>query len=338
MTGQRETKWNWVIGIVLVGVLMPLLAMLGSDWMEEKHGRFINRHRNEEYGEREAITTRVREMFERQLDGIGQLTFTIPEVTATGPRFAVDSTFAALVERTVEDFHREIRTAYQDVPIIVKGELMVGEDRSLLQEWATADEGFTPAEIADPDRNRIWSTHGFVIRDLHLYSGGDRYRFRYADILQQYFPDACLTATDISGNMQPAGLNAGLRVVVYQPETDLPGSFYQVLAVILQRLSQLGIILLILSPPVWVYLDARKRRQPAPLWALFTLFTSLIGLLIYSLVTREAGPACPECGERISKRFVVCPYCQTELRGSCPTCGQTVSLGWHYCPSCSTKL
>jgi len=337
MKGLSETKWNWVVGIVLVGVVMPLLAMLSSGWMKDKHGEYINRQHNEEYGEREAITRQVKEIFERQLGDIGQLTFTIPELTAAGPRFAVDSTFAALVQRTVEAFHREIGSAYQDVPLIVKGELRTAEGRNL-QEWVSADEGFSPAEIADPDRNRIWNTHGFMIRDLHLYSRQGRNRYQYADVLRQYFPGDYLTAQDIAGNEVPIGLSGGLRVVVFRPETELPGSFYQVLAVILQRLGQLGIILLILTPPVWVYLDAKKRRLPAVLWALFTLFTSLIGLLIYALVTRESGPVCPECGERISKRFVVCPYCQTELRGTCPTCGQTVSLGWHYCPSCSTKL
>ncbi len=99
-----------------------------------------------------------------------------------------------------------------------------------------------------------------------------------------------------------------------------------------------GLVFIILAVPLWVYLDARSRRLNALLWAVFTLPTSFLGGIVYALVTRDAGLICPECGLRVSPKFIVCPYCRTELTGTCPHCGQMVRLNCNYCPSCSAEI
>jgi hypothetical protein len=83
-----------------------------------------------------------------------------------------------------------------------------------------------------------------------------------------------------------------------------------VIAIIFSIVS-FGIMIAIM---VWVYKDAKARGdQNAVLWLVLTLFTGLIGLIIY-IVVRPKGDLAP-CGNCHNKKLttlVKCPHCGQE--------------------------
>ncbi|MFH1101904.1 MAG: hypothetical protein V1726_07715 [Methanobacteriota archaeon] len=67
---------------------------------------------------------------------------------------------------------------------------------------------------------------------------------------------------------------------------------------------------------VWVYKDAKKRKENAGLWAVIVIFAGLIGVLIWFAMRPPIGGRksmpdriCPNCGRAIPTDAVVCPYC-----------------------------
>lgn len=85
--------------------------------------------------------------------------------------------------------------------------------------------------------------------------------------------------------------------------------------------------------PIWVFIDAQRRGFKAPLWAILTLLTNIVGLLVY-LVVRPEYTICRNCGKQLSMKFVICPYCGTQNREQCPSCKEVLEEEWVACPYC----
>ncbi|MFO7916553.1 MAG: zinc ribbon domain-containing protein [Anaerolineae bacterium] len=109
---------------------------------------------------------------------------------------------------------------------------------------------------------------------------------------------------------------------------------------------------------VWTFRDIRSRSRDllAQIMAPFlvAIFT-VPGLLIYLLLrpqetlaeayerelTEEAivqeletRRVCPNCKHGVEPDFIVCPYCQQQLRLRCVGCGRLLNPEWDVCPYC----
>lgn len=113
---------------------------------------------------------------------------------------------------------------------------------------------------------------------------------------------------------------------------------------VLLKLLPLGILLfLFLAPPAFVLADAQERRVQRPvLWAVFTLFTSVFGLLVYLLARPEVQKrhCCPSCSGEIDPAFPNCPWCGRVVpqAGNCHSCGFALKAGWKFCPKCQVQV
>jgi hypothetical protein len=58
----------------------------------------------------------------------------------------------------------------------------------------------------------------------------------------------------------------------------------------------------------------------------------------YLLQDLDDLPLCPGCQRTVDPEFVLCPHCQTALRGPCPACSRLIDLRWHVCPYCSVPV
>jgi RNA polymerase subunit RPABC4/transcription elongation factor Spt4 len=120
-------------------------------------------------------------------------------------------------------------------------------------------------------------------------------------------------------------------------------------------------LLLWLAIAVWTYRDVRERtRDPfAQIFAvLIVLAFSLLGLLVYLIVRPretlaeayersleeeallqelEDQRACPSCKRRVQDDFILCPYCQFQLKEACARCEKPLSHNWVACPYCGAK-
>jgi RNA polymerase subunit RPABC4/transcription elongation factor Spt4 len=112
----------------------------------------------------------------------------------------------------------------------------------------------------------------------------------------------------------------------------------------------------------WVFKDARRRIEDKIVITVAVL-TGLVfgplGMLIYAIVrppeyiseVREREmelevlerrladmQVCPYCHADIRDDYLVCPSCQTRLRGVCRTCRRPIEPGWRVCPYCETQI
>lgn len=58
----------------------------------------------------------------------------------------------------------------------------------------------------------------------------------------------------------------------------------------------------------------------------------------YLLQDLDDLPLCPGCQRSVDAEFVLCPHCQTHLRGECPSCSRLVDLRWSVCPYCTATI
>ena len=58
----------------------------------------------------------------------------------------------------------------------------------------------------------------------------------------------------------------------------------------------------------------------------------------YLLQDLDDLPLCPGCQRTADPEFVLCPHCQTALRGPCPACSRLIDLRWNVCPYCSVPV
>jgi hypothetical protein len=283
-----------------------------------------------------------------RIEEMGPIWVTGATETHTGLDLELQPSIAPVIESFISDLEGQLSAEFSEIPHVVQFSLnVVGTyTDSRLKLWSRGGPGLSVEEIENPSEWNIGiNRRGAEYRRtnnlwLSIPSSEDMRSLLHRDevpsvanVISQHFPD------QFRQNFSGEGfiLECYTHLQVFDELTS-SSQFLDVSKTLLDRLSKLGFLLLFIGPALGVIIDARRRRLPSLLWGLFVLPTSALGMLIYSLVNRDIGPVCPECGERVSARFVVCPYCQTELKGTCATCGQVVGLNWHYCPSCSTEL
>lgn len=119
-------------------------------------------------------------------------------------------------------------------------------------------------------------------------------------------------------------------------------------------------IVLWVAAMIWTYRDIHSRSEDLLAQVLSVALVFLFhfpGLLIYiilrprqTLIERyeraleeeymrrdiEDPYVCSHCQRPIEQEFILCPYCQTELRRRCHGCDRAVDLTWPVCPYCAT--
>jgi hypothetical protein len=58
----------------------------------------------------------------------------------------------------------------------------------------------------------------------------------------------------------------------------------------------------------------------------------------YMLQDLDDLPLCSGCQRAVEPDFVLCPHCQTRLRGPCPACERLIDLRWSVCPFCAVPV
>ena len=58
----------------------------------------------------------------------------------------------------------------------------------------------------------------------------------------------------------------------------------------------------------------------------------------YLLQDLDDLPLCSGCQRAVEPDFVLCPHCQTRLRGPCPSCERLIDLRWSVCPYCAVAV
>ncbi|URZ15189.1 zinc ribbon domain-containing protein [Clostridium felsineum] len=90
---------------------------------------------------------------------------------------------------------------------------------------------------------------------------------------------------------------------------------------ILESLVVALIIFLWIGQSLWIYLDARERKNRfSVIWAIVALFSIPVPLIIYIIVSRSEGQnkKCSNCGKNVKEQWIYCPYC-----------GQKFDRGWN---------
>lgn len=348
MKREHNSGSMWGPALIIVALLMVAAGYIGAPICEKEEKDRRRSIANRDYQELKQIWEIHSSQLKRDLRNLGPQEFRPSDVTSVGFDLALSDELTDLVGSIVEATTSDIVERFPGRQYVVKARLrFYGYGTSTVHEfdhpgWFTMSPGLPEVAINEPGvffSSAEQGDHTLDIVHFMAPEGVDDDESKRAwYILDLFFRSSPLKRIGVAGNEYPIGAPAEMRLVCNLELREIPVGILGIMADVLNRIGLLGLLLLLVSPPVWVYLDARKRRLPALLWGLFALLTSALGALIYALVTREAGPTCPECGERVSTRFVVCPYCQTELKGTCSTCGQTVGLNWHYCPSCATEL
>ena len=88
---------------------------------------------------------------------------------------------------------------------------------------------------------------------------------------------------------------------------------------------------------LWVYKDSSKKQNNPSLWALLTLLTNLVGLIIY-IMYNQNSKICTKCGAMQSKENIYCVKCGTKLNRVCSNCGQLINNHDNFCSKCGNKL
>ncbi|MBI1886620.1 MAG: zinc ribbon domain-containing protein [Chloroflexi bacterium] len=115
-----------------------------------------------------------------------------------------------------------------------------------------------------------------------------------------------------------------------------------------------------LSLIIWTYRDIHDRTRDLSMQVLSVFLVmafSLFGILLYLILRpretmdeayvrsleeeallRDIGEeaACPSCRRFVERDFLVCPYCQTQLREGCTRCERLLNFAWVACPYCGT--
>ncbi len=142
--------------------------------------------------------------------------------------------------------------------------------------------------------------HGFPTKDLHLF----------------YFSD----------------VNNQLIQQEYE-RTDVLENFRMLVV----ALAVISFVIYWLLLPVWVFINASRRDNHPALWSILTLFTNIVGMIVY-LVVRPEAHQCQHCKEPIERDYVVCPICGTRNRMQCKKCEQIIDEDWNFCPRCATPI
>ncbi|MFW5991870.1 MAG: zinc ribbon domain-containing protein [Halanaerobiaceae bacterium] len=79
------------------------------------------------------------------------------------------------------------------------------------------------------------------------------------------------------------------------------------------------IIIALLLQSIWIFYDARRRREKHYwLWGLFGLLNFPSSLIVYLVVTRifidRGKQKCPDCGTELKDNWNYCPHCSREIK------------------------
>lgn len=112
---------------------------------------------------------------------------------------------------------------------------------------------------------------------------------------------------------------------------------------------------------VWTFRDIHSRTRDILGQILATLLVAVFtlpGVLIYILLRPKESLAeeyerslaeeavlqdlrdrrtCPSCQRRVDGSFILCPYCEQQLRFKCVECGELLEPGWKICPFCGHR-
>ncbi|MFO7696931.1 MAG: zinc ribbon domain-containing protein [Anaerolineae bacterium] len=112
---------------------------------------------------------------------------------------------------------------------------------------------------------------------------------------------------------------------------------------------------------VWTFRDIHSRTRDVLGQILATLLVAVFtlpGVLIYILLRPKESLAeeyerslaeeavlqdlrdrrtCPSCQRRVEDSFVLCPYCEHQLRFKCVNCGELLEPNWKICPYCGHR-
>ena len=58
----------------------------------------------------------------------------------------------------------------------------------------------------------------------------------------------------------------------------------------------------------------------------------------YLLQDLDDLPLCPGRQRSVDPEFVLCPHCQTRLKGPCPACSRLIDVRWDVCPYCAVPV
>lgn len=86
-----------------------------------------------------------------------------------------------------------------------------------------------------------------------------------------------------------------------------------------------------------VYQNALKVKLNAYFWGIITLFTNVIGLVIY-LIYKSNRVTCPTCYKSNEKESIYCVNCGKKVNKTCKKCGAVISYKDKYCKSCGEKI
>ncbi len=89
---------------------------------------------------------------------------------------------------------------------------------------------------------------------------------------------------------------------------------------------------------IFIYIDAKKKKRHAFIWALFTLITNLVAVLVYYLFNPKKINKCPQCAAKIYKKYNICPYCGEKLKIVCSKCRHEIGHSWSFCPECGDRV
>ncbi|MBF0409345.1 MAG: zinc-ribbon domain-containing protein [Candidatus Riflebacteria bacterium] len=120
-------------------------------------------------------------------------------------------------------------------------------------------------------------------------------------------------------------------------------AFLMVIKFILFLLPKVIFLFLIFAPAIFVLADAQERKNPRPfIWAIFTLFTSVFGLIVYLISRPESKGSllCNHCQKEIDDVVKFCPWCGNVpvVQVKCPKCSFDVQSDWKFCPSCRSPI
>src|SRR5262245_1139635 len=105
-----------------------------------------------------------------------------------------------------------------------------------------------------------------------------------------------------------------------------------------------GFVVVLLGPPLWVFIDATHREVRRPFhWAVFALLAPIIGAVVYLLARPEAVAqvACTQCQKPVRQDYSACPFCGAAaavVPRSCPSCHSVLESEWAFCPYCRLDL
>ena len=91
------------------------------------------------------------------------------------------------------------------------------------------------------------------------------------------------------------------------------------------------IVVLFFVPGLLVYLNLAPEGDTGP------GISACTGRGVLAPGSRDL-PLCPGCQRTVDPEFVLCPHCQTALRGPCPACSRLIDLRWSVCPYCSVPV